>query len=105
MCYFWAGPALCLRIAGLAQSMDYPIVILICGCCYSGWTRDRREGRQVRLAPKTDSNVAVVGGDDKAADKSYRRNEQNKPESDLGARKWIPCSILGLATGTLKVAL
>ena len=54
--------------AGLAQSKDHPIIILTCGCCYSRWTRDRRGRRQVKLALKTDSNVAVVGGDDRAAD-------------------------------------
>ena len=37
--------------------------------CYGGCTRGPREEKQVRLALETDSNVAIVGGDNRGAGK------------------------------------
>ena len=61
-------PALYLRIAGLAQSVDYHTIVLTCDY-YGGCTRGPRERKQVRLALETDSNVAIVGGDNRGAGK------------------------------------
>ena len=81
VCSLATGSALCCKLltllnviarrqsAGFAPHTDHPVVMLIGDCCYGGRTRGWRERRQVKMALKTDFNVAVVGGDNSSAGK------------------------------------